>query len=217
MILKKRMLLAVFYFVPIMALAQAPVDTWEQVDSQEPVGDIPAIPVLAVKTNLLYDATTTFNLGVEFRLSKRLSLDLPVNYNPWTFSDNKKIKHLLVQPELRYWIYEPFNGHFLGTHAFWSLFNLGNISLPSGLEDMMGYGDLKNYRYEGNLYGVGISYGYHWMLSYRFSLEATLGLGYVYLDYDSFECSTCGERIGHKTRNYFGPTKIGLSLIYMIK
>lgn len=221
MILRKRMLLMVLYLVPNLVLfpvfAQAPTDTWQQTATQEPVGTLPKLPVFAVKTNLLYDATTTFSLGVEFRLSKRLSLDLPVNYNPWTFSNARKIKHILVQPELRYWIYEPFNGHFLGVHGLWSLFNVGNLSLPPAVEEMMGYGDLKNYRYEGNLYGIGISYGYHWMLSNRFSLEATLGLGYVYLDYDRFKCNKCGAKLGHETKNYFGPTKVGLSLIYMIK
>lgn len=57
----------------------------------------------AVKTNLLYDATTTMNLGVEFGLSPKWTLDVSGNYNPWTFSKNKKWKHWLVQPEARYW------------------------------------------------------------------------------------------------------------------
>ena len=48
---------------------------------------------VAVKTNLLYDATTTFNLGAEIGLSPRWTLDLSANYNPFSFSDNKKWKH----------------------------------------------------------------------------------------------------------------------------
>ena len=44
---------------------------------------------VAVKTNLLYDATTTFNLGAEFCLAPKWTLDLSANYNPFTFSDNK--------------------------------------------------------------------------------------------------------------------------------
>lgn len=48
---------------------------------------------MAVKTNLLYDATTTFNLGAEFCLAPKWTLDLSANYNPFTFSDNKKWKH----------------------------------------------------------------------------------------------------------------------------
>lgn len=37
---------------------------------------------VAVKTNLLYDATTTMNLGLEIGLGKKWSLDLSGNYNP---------------------------------------------------------------------------------------------------------------------------------------
>ena len=38
---------------------------------------------IAVKSNLLYDATTTVNLGLEFGLARKWTLDIPVNYNPW--------------------------------------------------------------------------------------------------------------------------------------
>ncbi len=45
---------------------------------------------VALKTNLLYDATSTMNLGFEFGLSPKWTLDVSGNYNPWTFSKNKK-------------------------------------------------------------------------------------------------------------------------------
>ena len=38
---------------------------------------------VALKSNLLYDATTTMNLGLEFGLARKWTLDVPVNYNPW--------------------------------------------------------------------------------------------------------------------------------------
>ena len=170
------------------------------------IGSIAAQKV-ALKSNLLYDATTTLNVGLEVGLSPKWSLDLPVNYNPWEFSDNKKLKHWLVQPELRYWFCERFNGHFLGLHGHASQFNVGGIKL-FGLEDS---------RFEGNLYGGGLSYGYHWILNTRWSIEATIGLGYAYIDYTEYECARCGSEKDKGTRNYFGPTKAGISLIYIIK
>ena len=42
---------------------------------------------IAVKTNLLYDASSTINLGTEIGLSPKWTLDLSANYNGWTFSD----------------------------------------------------------------------------------------------------------------------------------
>ena len=56
---------------------------------------------VAVKTNLLYDATTTMNLGLEIGLGKKWSLDLSGNYNPWKFDDETRLRHWGVQPELR--------------------------------------------------------------------------------------------------------------------
>jgi len=163
--------------------------------------------VIGLKTNILYDATSTLNLGLEVGLSPQWSLELPVNYNPWEFSDNKKLKHWLVQPEVRYWLCERLNGHFFGLHGHAAGFNVGGIKL-FGLEDS---------RFEGNLFGGGFSYGYHWILNSRWSIEATIGLGYAYIDYNEYGCAECAPKLSEGTRHYFGPTKAGISLIYIIK
>ncbi len=179
----------------------------QEVDSLRPL----RLPSVAIKTNLLYDATTTLNLGAEFRLNRKLTLDIPVSYNPWSFDNNKKWKHFLVQPELRWWSCEPFNGHFFGVHAHYALYNVGGLDNPPFSQYM------NTRRFEGWLAGAGISYGYHWILGKHWSLEATLGIGYAYLDYDKYSCKKCGKNLGSETRNYFGPTKAGVTLIYMIK
>lgn len=162
---------------------------------------------IGVKTNVLYDATSTLNLGVELGLSPKFSLDISGNYNPWTFSDNKKLKHWLVQPELRYWLCEKFNGHFFGLHAHIGEFNMGGIKLLG----------MEKYRYEGQAIGAGLSYGYQWILSNRWSIEASLGVGYTHLDYDKYYCETCGDKLGGEKKHFVGPTKAAVSLIYIIK
>lgn len=175
---------------------------------------------LGVKTNLLYDATSTMNLGIEFSLAPKWTLDVSGNYNPWTFSDNKKTKHLLIQPEVRYWLCEKFNGHFFGLHAHLAEFNWGGM-LPFGFKDGTMFGirneTIINGRFEGWLAGAGISYGYHWILGNHWGLETTLGVGYAYLNYDKYPCGKCGSLMGTEQKNYFGPTKLGITLIYMIK
>ena len=40
---------------------------------------------ISLKTNLLYDISTTFNLGAEFRLAPKWTLDVSANYNPLHF------------------------------------------------------------------------------------------------------------------------------------
>ena len=85
----------------------------------------------AVKSNLLYDATATINLGVEAALGPRVTLDISGNYNPWEFGD-ARWKHWLIQPEVRYWLCESFNGHFFGLHAHYAEYmREGSISTPT--------------------------------------------------------------------------------------
>lgn len=174
----------------------------------------------AVKTNLLYDATTTFNMGTEIGLGQRTTLDVSGNYNPWTFSDNRKMKHWLVQPEIRYWLCSRFSGSFLGLHAHYAQYNWGGM-LPWGFNDGKMFGikneQMLNHRFEGWLMGAGIGYGYHWILGKRWSLESEIGIGYAHLKYDKYPCEKCGEKINTEHKNYFGPTKVSISLIYMIK
>lgn len=162
---------------------------------------------VVAKTNLLYDATTTLNLGMEVGLSRTWTLDVSGNYNGWAFGSNHKFRHYLIQPEVRNWFCEKFNGHFWGFHGVFGEYNVGGMKLLG----------MKEYRYEGWMAGVGISYGYLWILADRWSLEATLGVGYARLSYDKYPCTRCGILLDAGHRNYWGPTKAGISLIYIIK
>lgn len=169
----------------------------------------------AVKTNLLYDATATINLGVEKGLSSKWTIDLSANFNGWTFSDNKKWKHWLVQPELRYWPCERFNGHFVGAHLLGGVYNLSNIDMDFKLFGT-DFGELDGNRFEGWMVGVGVAYGYHWMLSRLRSLEGDIVLGYVYSRADKYLCPRCGEQLeDNEPHHYLGPTKAALNLIYV--
>ncbi len=164
---------------------------------------------LAVKSNLLYDATTTVNLALEAGFSARWSVDLSGNLNPWTFSGNRKVKHWLVQPEIRRWNCEAFNRGFWGVHLLGGQYNAGGLRVPL-------LPTLRHTRYQGWMVGGGISYGYHWYLGAHWNLEATVGLGYIYTRYDRFECYRCGRVTGRDEHHgYWGPTRVGISVVYL--
>ena len=157
------------------------------------------LPKFAIKTNALYWATTTPNLGFEVGLAKKITFDVSGNYNPWKFGDDRQIKHWLVQPELRYWLCERFNGSFFGLHGHGAQF----------------FGGFRDKRYDGYMAGGGITYGYNWILSPHRNLEAEIGLGYERLWYkesDRIPCIKCYER---KHKNYVGPTKAAISLVHI--
>lgn len=168
---------------------------------------------IAAKTNLLYWATSTPNLGLELGLGKQTTLELMGGYNPWTFNKdtNKKIKHWMVMPEFRYWLCERFNGHFFGVHSGYAYYNVSGVRIPFMSKST------KYHRYQGWATGAGLSYGYSWLIGKRLNIEASIGLGYIYTDYDRYECTTCGDYKGSNDKHYFGPTKAAVSLIYIIK
>lgn len=156
---------------------------------------------VAIKTNTAYWASTTLNIGTEFALTPRMTLDLTANYNPFVFRDNKKIMHWAVQPEWRYWTCRRFMGHFVGVHAHYGRYNAG----------------LKTYRYAGWFAGGGVSYGYQWILGKHWNLETELGVGYAYLDFDKYIRNQCGRFVDTGHHNYWGPTKLSISLMYLFK
>lgn len=172
----------------------------------------PELPSFVLKTNLFYAATTSINLGAEFRIDDKKTWTLPLGYNPWTFSDNKKMKHWLVQPEFRFWSCEAFNGFYWGIHAHGGEYNIGGLKLPFGM-----FPTLEEHRYQGYFYGGGLGIGYQWILNNHWNLELGLGAGYTRFEYDKYRCEHCGEKIKTGGSNYFGPDRIALSLIYIIR
>ena len=176
----------------------------------------------AVKTNTLYWATATPNVGFEFAMAPRWTFEIAGGYNPFIFDkeENVKAKHFLVTPEFRYWFCEAFQGHFLGLNGNYTQFNIGGIYVPDVFFNHGGgyfLDELKNARSQGWAAGAGITYGYAWPISRRWNMEFTLGLGWWYTEYDRFESRTCGLFQETVARHAFGPTALGLSFIYMIK
>ena len=168
---------------------------------------------VAVKSDLLSDALLNVNLGVEFGLAPKWSLDLAGEYNGWTV-DGHKWKHWYAQPELRYWFCDRFARHFVGLHALGGQYNFGNLSnhinfLGSDLSK------LSDYRYQGWAVGGGLAYGYAFILSRHWNLELELGVGYLYTEFDKFECKDCGRKVDSKSHNYVGPTKAAVNLVYL--
>ena len=83
----------------------------------------------------------------------------------------------MLQPEYRKWFDGVFMGSYIGFQLHYALFNFGGM-LPWGFGNgkMLGIENrqIANNRYQGNLAGFGISYGYQWMISPQWNLEAGL-------------------------------------------
>ena len=200
--------------------------------------------VAGIKTNLLYDATATVNLGVEVGLASKLSLDISGNLNLWTWKNNMKWKHWMVQPELRLWTCQRFAGHFFGVHALAGQFNVGNIPIPKDFRFLgVHFGALADTRYEGWGFGAGLAYGYalpanglytaagaivtgfHAVpiavgyevpIGKHWNLEAEIGIGALYGIANSFDCDVCNRPLAQNIRK-FTPmlTKAAINIVYL--
>lgn len=175
---------------------------------------------IAIKSNILYDLTTSLNIGGEIRCDNAHTFNFSINYNPWNFSNNKKMKHILLQPEYRKWFNEAFVGSFIGIQAHYAQYNFSGM-LPWGFSNgkMLGIENrqIANNRFQGNLVGFGISYGYQWMISPQWNLEAGFALGYAHLNYKRYGQPKGAALIEKAQTNYWGPTQIGISLVYFIQ
>lgn len=156
---------------------------------------------LAVKTNLAAWAGTIMNLAADVQVSEHFSVELPVLWCPWYVSSEHAIKTFTIQPEARYWLSKPGKGHFFGVHAHVGWFNV----------------KWNRDRYQDTarpLLGAGISYGYLLPFNEHWAGEFTLGAGYANMRYDTYYNIDNGARIDTRTKNYWGITRVGLSVVY---
>lgn len=162
----------------------------------------PTVPrYVAVKTNLAAWAGTILNVAADVQVGRHWSVELPVLWCPWYVSDRHAVKTFTIQPEGRYWLAHPGKGHFFGLHAQISWFNVR--------------WDKDRYQDTGRpLLGAGISYGYLLPFNEHWAGEFTLGAGYANMRYDTYYNIDNGARIDTRTKNYWGITRVGISVVY---
>lgn len=190
---------------------------------------------VALKTNLLYDATATPNLGIEVGLGKKHSAQIFYGLNFWDYTPaenehQKHAKHWSVMPEYRWWQCSVMNGFFWGVHAMGGQFNVANMYIPqvgvffapSAQTNSMGqkvdgniFKSVRDSRVEGAFIGAGVTVGYQWILGRHWNLEVEVGAGYDYVWTDHYRCDECDKLLHAGGVNYVGLTKAGVSLMYV--
>lgn len=154
---------------------------------------------IGIKTNALYWGAMTPNLGVEMALGRKWSINIDGMYAPWNFKNNKKYLGWAIQPELRLWCCQVFTRHYVGLHYHYARYNIGQ----------------EMYRRDGHLMGGGITYGYIWVINDKWNIDFNVGVGYARIEYDKF-MQECNLLVTERSRNYWGPTKAGITFVYKI-
>lgn len=161
-----------------------------------------ALPLRAqfysVQTNLAKLATTSFYLEGSMSLNLNWSAHLGLEYNPWTFAHNRKIKNFSVTPGVRYWMNQTYIGHFVSANALYSRYNF----------------TWRGYRYDGNGGGLGATYGYAFLLGIHWNLELEAGAGFLWGRHRKYDCEKCGTRYGKESKVFLTP-KLGVNIAYL--
>ena len=177
-------------------------------------------PVFAIKTNLLFDAASLLNLGIEVPLGKRFSIAAD-GYFPWWHNRSKDITIQMIAGDIegRFWfgnrdLRKPMTGFFAGVYAGAGYFDfqLGKMTDGKGVQ--------------GDLFVTGgISAGYSHSIGKHFRLEYSLGVGYLHCNFREY-ISVKDTKFGDikaipypwESKRISGvvPTKAAVSLVWMI-
>lgn len=176
--------------------------------------------VFAIRNNILWDATGTPNLGLEFTVSDHFTLGLNGAFKPWPrflawdndATNPARWRYLTLAPELRYYTKQAARpGLFFGANFVYSHFNIGAFDTKIGP-----FADLQVHRFQGDIYGGTLFVGYGWGLGKHFRLEIAAGGGAGYRQSTEYECARCGAEIGESNGLTFIP-KLGLNLVWNIE
>ncbi len=172
---------------------------------------------MAVKTNLLYDAAITPNLGVEFYLGKNWTLSANWMY-AWWKNDTRSWYWRIYGGDLglRKWFgsaaqEKPLTGHHLGIYGQMLTydFEFGGRGYMGGLPE----GTIKDRAH----YAAGVEYGYALPIGKRLNLDFTIGAGYMSGEYREYiPIDNCYVWQVTKQRHWFGPTKAEISLVWLL-
>ena len=170
--------------------------------------------IFAARTNLLIPG---MNVGVEIPIGNHWSIGLDYYY-PWAVSKGNKwcVEMLGWFADVKYW--------FPGSNNLWvpdSRLKGHAVGVYGGL----GYYDFQNKAKgaQGEFVNVGVDYTYALPIANdKLRLEFNVGLGYIYTLYrpyypaSDFSDLIKEPGIKHRSTNFFGPTKAGVSLVIPI-
>ena len=170
-------------------------------------------PLLALKTNLLFDAALMPNVEIEVPVGKRWSVNGEYAFPWWQFDRGKYCMQVLMGGlEGRYWLgsrksredREVLTGHFLGLYA-----GGGKYDLQWGEKG-----------YQGEFFiAAGVSYGWATRIARHLHLEFNIGIGLLRTDYRQYHArdnyqTLLWQENGKYT--WFGPTKAKISLVWLL-
>jgi len=170
-------------------------------------------PWAALKTNLLFDLAVAPNIEVEIPIGRHARWSFMAEYwNPWWRWDrlDQSYEVQVAGVELRHWLLPHCNGsrpvlsgHFLGAYCASGKYDLENDQV----------GD------QGEVTSVGMTYGFCWPLSRHWNIEMSASAGALWGQRRHYNAEFESTHLIYKyTKNmfYVGPTKLKVSIVYLL-
>lgn len=199
-----RLLMMVLLLSPALSLVT---------EAQSPDSDRVPQRRIALRTNLLYDATLSPNIGVDVRVDSTWTVGLLAGINAWDIDKekNKKWRHMLFSLRARKFLNDSvFHKGYIEADVIYSHFNVGNVKFPFGL-----YKSVRDRRLQGDLVALGGKYGYSWILARNWRIEAEAGVAVGYAWFKEYDCPHCGTFLGNGDRIFLLP-QLGINVVYII-
>ena len=168
-------------------------------------------PLIAVKTNLLYDLLITPNIGYEIPIGQKFSFFSDYTFPWWLNRSNDRAWQMLKWDIGGRWYFskhdkedllDVLRGHHLG------------LDLSAGYYDL----EPKHKGWQGEFQAVGLEYGYTWRLSERWRLDASIGAGLFATKFRYYKGDSSDVHLiyqNHGKLFYFGPIELGITLKYL--
>ncbi|MFR9585293.1 MAG: DUF3575 domain-containing protein [Rikenellaceae bacterium] len=208
-------------FIPVVAIAKAPQFESRFVESAIPHCYSPAPEselIVAIKTNMILDALSVVNVGVEIPIGERWSVVGEVAHPWWrSWPADFTMQIESYHGEAKYWLgdratKEQLQGWSVGAYGGWARYDIQPFS-SSGVQ--------------GEVFDIGAHVGYSRSIAKNLNLEFTLGLGYTSTDYEEYEMVSDTDEYGDikvipypwtkESLRSILPTRCGVSLVWLIR
>ena len=161
----------------------------------------------AVRTNALFWAASTPDIGFELVTGEHTSLCLSVSGHYKPYGINSRLA--LLQPEFRYWFNgRPLTRTFVGVTAFAATYDM----------------TFSRHTYDGEAVAAGITAGYAFALGKRWNLELSGGFGLLVFSqkqlysHDNYDDYFIDEAVKSNSWGYKPfPVRLGVTFSYIIK
>lgn len=154
---------------------------------------------VSISTDPIRWATLSPNAGVEVMLSNHISADFTLSLNTMDdiYGESLRVKHISLNPEVRYWFRQTQFGHYVGGGFQFMTYDVATTKKGA----------------KGLLTLINFSYGYSFILDRHWNLTPYIGGGVglnrsAYLD---------GTTTGWSDRKFgLFPTQVGVTFTYIL-